>query len=108
MLKRILLVAIVLVLALAQGYFIYAVQHGAVDAFTGAWSSFNVTQSGYSQFVFRNIKWWWALPGICLLLVGVATWRPTVPRVVLALSFSAIGTIALYWSAYAPSLFIQI
>lgn len=108
MLKKILIVAIVLVLALAQGYFIHAAQHGAIEAFTGAWSSFNVTQSNYSQFVFRTIKWWWALPAICLLLVGFATWRPTVSRVILALSFSLIGTIALYWSAYAPSLFIQL
>ncbi len=36
MLKKLLFVAVVLVLALAQGYFIYAVQHGAIDAFTGA------------------------------------------------------------------------
>lgn len=108
MLKKLLFVAVVLVLVLAQGYFIYAVQHGAIDAFTGAWSSFNVAQSGYSQFVFRSIKWWWALPAICLLLVGFVTWRPTVFRVVLALSFSLLGTVALYWSAYAPSLFIQI
>lgn len=108
MLKKLLFVAVVLVLALAQGYFIYAVQHGAIDAFNGVWSSFSVTQSGYSTFVFRSIKWWWALPGICLLLAGFATWRPTAFRVILALSFSFIGTIALYWSAYAPSLFIQI
>ena len=63
MLKKLVLIVIVL-LALAQSYFIYAVQHGADDAFAGAWSSFNVAQSGYSQFVFRTIKWWWVLPAV--------------------------------------------
>ena len=108
MFKRIALIAMVLLLVLAQGYFIYAVQHGAADAFTGAWSSFNVTQSGYSQFVFRTIKWWWILPGLCLLVVGLATWRPTARHVGFALAFSFVGTVALYWSAYAPSLFIRV
>ena len=108
MFKKIALIVIVLLLALAQSHFIYAVQHGAGDAFTSVWSSFNVTQSGYSQFVFRTIKWWWALPVLCLLLASVAAWRPRSWGVTLALAFSFIGTIALYWSAYAPSLFIRV
>ncbi|MGY0612909.1 MULTISPECIES: hypothetical protein [unclassified Luteimonas] len=108
MFKKIALIVIVLLLALAQSYFIYAVQHGAGGAFTSAWSSFNLTQSGYSQLVFLTIKWWWALPVFCLVLVGIAVWRPKIRHVTLALTFSFIGTIALYWSAYAPSLLIRV
>ncbi|WP_442682811.1 hypothetical protein ACSBPQ_14645 [Stenotrophomonas sp. JC08] len=108
MLKKLVLIVIVLLLALAQSYFIYAVQHGADDAFAGAWSSFNVAQSEYSQFVFRTIKWWWALPVLCLLLAAIAAWKSKTRLVFLALVFSFIGTIALYWSAYAPSLLIRI
>jgi hypothetical protein len=108
MFKKIALIVIVLLLTIAQSYFIYAVQYGGSGAFTSAWSSFNVAQSGYSQFVFRTIKWWWALPVLCLGLAVIATWRPKKRHITIALAFTFIGTIALYWSAYAPSLLIRV
>lgn len=108
MLKKITLIIIVLLLTLAQSYFIYAIQRGAGSAFASAWSSFSVTQTGYSRFVFNTIKWWWALPVLCLLFTSIAVWKTKTRYFILALVFSLVGTIALYWSAYAPSLFIHV
>jgi hypothetical protein len=107
MFKRVTFIATVLLLVSAQSFFIYAFQHGAGDAFVNLWSSFSATQTGYSQFVFRTIKWWWVLPVLCLLLAGIAVWTLKTRYVLLCLAISFIGTVALYGSAYAPLLFIR-
>lgn len=108
MFKRLVIVLAVLVLVSAQGCFIYAMQHDAADSFTGIWNTFNVTQTLYSKFVFGTIKWWWALPVLCIFLACFFLWRPSLRLAALALTVSLIGTIALYWSAYAPSLLVHL
>lgn len=106
--KKLVLIAIVLLLALAQSYFIHAVQSGGAEAFSNLWNSFGVSPSAYSRFVLGTIRWWWALPVICLLLAGLSAWRGRTRSIVLAAVFSLIGTVVLYGSVYAPSLFIQV
>lgn len=108
MFKKLVIVLGVLVLASAQGCFIYAMQHGAADSFIRVWNTFDVIQTTYSQFVFGTIKWWWAVPVLCILLGGFFLWRPSLRLAVLALSISFIGTVALYWSAYAPTLLVNL
>jgi hypothetical protein len=107
-LKTMAVIVIVLFFVLAQASFIYALQHGAAEGFTGLWAGFAVSQTGYSHFVFNTIKWWWSLPAVCLLLLLLAVARPTRLRSVLALVVSLAGVVALYWSAYAPALFIDV
>lgn len=101
-------VAIILLTALAQAYFIYAVQHGGAGAFSNVWSSFDAAQPSYSTFVFATIQWWWSLPLACLVLAGTSVLLRKPRLAAFTLVFSCAGTIALYGSAYAPSLFIQI
>ena len=108
MLKKIVLIVSVLLLVLAQMYLIYALQHGGVYAFTDLWKSFGVTQTDYSKFVFITIKWWWSLPAFCLLLLTLALFRPSLLRSSSAVVVSLVGVIALYWSVYAPALFINV
>lgn len=109
MLKRIATVAMVLPLVLAQAWFIYAIQHGAGDAFADTWAGFDVVQSGYSHFVFRTIKGWWSLPMLCLfLLAAVAVKSGRTRHAALALTVSVIGIVALSGAAYAPGLFISV
>ncbi|PXF29909.1 hypothetical protein WH50_18325 [Pokkaliibacter plantistimulans] len=99
---------ILFLLALVQGYFIYAVQHGFGTSLNQAWNSFGVSQSGYSQFVFNTIAWWWILPVLCLVFV-LSAFRVRKKRYrAFMVAFGLFGTIALYASAYAPSLFITI
>lgn len=106
--KKLAFAAIILLSVLAQGYFIYAVQHGGAGAFNNVWSGFDSAQSSYSTFVFATIQWWWSLPLACLALAVTSVLRRRPRLAALTLIFSCAGTIALYWSAYAPSLFIQI
>ncbi|MDH2431099.1 hypothetical protein QCD60_00835 [Pokkaliibacter sp. MBI-7] len=95
-------------LALVQGYFIYAVQHGLATGLDSVWRGFGVSQSGYSLWVFDTIAWWWILPVVCLLFaLSVFRVRKQRHRVLMVV-LGMIGTIALYGSAYAPSLFISI
>lgn len=108
MLKKITLATVVLFLVSAQAYFIYALQHGGTSVYADLWRSFGVNQTEYSKYVFHTIKWWWSLPGLCLSLLALALVRPTIFRSALAWITSLAGTIALYWSAYAPALFINI
>ncbi len=105
--KKLALIVVVLGLVVAQVIFVYTFQHGATSQFESLWYSFGSSQTGYSQFVFRTIKWWWTLPAICLVLLALALWRPRRFRITIALLASFIGTVALYWSAYAPSMFID-
>jgi hypothetical protein len=106
--KRIAIVVMVLLLVLAQGYFIYAIQHGAGDAFAETWAGFDIVQSGYSHFVFRTIKGWWSLPMLCLCLATVAAKSGRTRHAALALTVSVVGIIALLAAAYAPGLFISV
>ena len=106
--KRIAIVVMVLLLVLAQGYFIYAIQHGAGNAFAETWAGFDIVQSGYSHFVFRTIKGWWSLPMLCLCLAAVAAKSGRTRRAALALTVSVVGIIALLAAAYAPGLFISV
>ena len=106
--KRIAIVVMVLLLVLAQGYFIYAIQHGAGNAFAETWAGFDVVQSGYSHFVFRTIKGWWSLPMLCLFLAAVAAKSGRTRHAALALTVSVVGIIALLAAAYAPGLFISV
>lgn len=108
MLKRIATVAMVLPLVLAQAWFIYAIQHGAGDAFADTWAGFDVVQSDYSHCVFRTIKGWWSLPMLCLLLAAVAVKSGRTRHAALALTVSVIGIVALSGAAYAPGLFISV
>lgn len=98
----------VLLLVLAQGYFIYAIQHGAGNAFAETWAGFDIVQSGYSHFVFRTIKGWWSLPMLCLCLATVAAKSGWSRHAALALTVSVVGIIALLAAAYAPGLFISV
>jgi hypothetical protein len=107
MFKTLALLVLVL-LALAQGYFIYAVQHGGAGALGSVWSSFDIAQSGYSVFVLDSIRWWWALPVTGLLLAGLSVWKGKRRYAVMAVVLSLLGTVALYGSVYAPSLLIQV
>ena len=108
MFKRIAIVVMVLLLVLAQGYFIYAIQHGAGSAFADTWAGFDVVQSSYSHFVFRTIKGWWSLPTICLLLAAVAAKSGRTSHAALALTVSVVGIVALLAAAYAPGLCISV
>ena len=98
----------VLLLVLAQGYFIYAIQHSASNAFAETWAGFDIVQSGYSHFVFRTIKGWWSLPMLCLCLATVAAKSGRSRHAALALTVSVVGIIALLAAAYAPGLFISV
>ncbi|QND80651.1 hypothetical protein H4W19_02295 [Pseudoxanthomonas mexicana] len=98
----------VLLLVLAQGCFIYAIQHGAGSAFADSWAGFDVVQSGYSHFVFRTIKGWWSLPMLCLCLAAVAAKSGRTRHAALALTVSIVGIVALLAAAYAPGLFISV
>ena len=108
MFKRIAIVVMMLLLVLAQGYFIHAIQHGAGSAFADTWAGFDVVQSGYSHFVFRTIKGWWSLPMLCLCLATVAAKSGRSRHAALALTVSVVGIIALLAAAYAPGLFISL
>ena len=108
MLKKIALISSVLLLVLAQMYFIYMLQHGGVSSLTDLWKSFGVTQTPYSRFVFLTIKWWWSLPVLCLMLLALALLRPSLLRSTGAVIVSLGGVIALYWSVYSPALLINI
>jgi len=106
--KKLVLIVVVLGLALAQVVFIYALQHGAASNFESLWRGFGVSQTEYSQFVFRTVKWWWGLPVFCLVLLALALRQTNKLLTTAVLLVSFIGTVALYWSVYAPSLFIDI
>ena len=106
--KRIAIVVMMLLLVLAQGYFIHAIQHGAGSAFADTWAGFDVGQSGYSHFVFRTIKGWWSLPMLCLCLATVTAKSGRSRHAALALTVSVVGIIALLAAAYAPGLFISV
>lgn len=108
MFKKIALVVTILLLVLAQSHFIYAVQCGGANAFAALWKGFGVTQTAYSQFVFRTIEWWWAVPVLCMLLLTVTAYRPTPLRRLAVIFVSLAGVVALYWSVYAPALFIAL
>ena len=108
MIKKLVLIVVVLCLVCAQAFFIYALQHGAASEFEGLWRGFGLPQSEYSQLVFRTIKWWWSLPAFCLVLLALALWRNRKLHTTAVLLASFIGTVALYWSAYAPSLFVDV
>lgn len=108
MIKKFVLVLVVLCLVLAQIFFIYAFQHGAASEFESLWRGFGVSQTEYSQFVFRTVKWWWSLPAFCLVLLALALRQTRKLHTTAVLLVSIVGTVALYWSAYAPSLFINV
>jgi hypothetical protein len=108
MLKKIVLILFVLLLTFAQIYLIYALQHGGVESFRDAWRTFGVRQTEYSLFVFNTIKWWWAVPTICLGLLALALRRLVALSVTVVVTASLTGTIALYWSVYSPSLMVRI
>jgi hypothetical protein len=94
---------------MAQAFFIYALaQPETVNYFANLWSSFGVQQTSYSKFVFETIQWWAVLPFICLVLGVLAIKSSSKTIWLFAISTSILGTIALYWSAYAPTLFISI
>ncbi|WP_425915370.1 hypothetical protein [Pseudomonas sp. GWSMS-1] len=107
--KKFVLAATIAIFVLAQAFFIYALLQPETDNyFASLWSSFGVQQTSYSKFVFKTIQWWAVLPVICLALGILAIKRSSKSISLFAISASALGTIALYWSAYAPTLFISI
>lgn len=107
--KKVAFLISVAMLAFAQAYFIYALlQPGAADSFAEVWSSFGTAQTTYTQFVFSTIRWWIALPLICLTLGVIAVLKPSRYQALIAFCVSVAGTIALYGSVYAPALFIKV
>ena len=99
----------ILFFVFAQSYFIYVLnQPEAAKSFTQIWYSFGVEQTAYSQFVFRTIQWWVVLPILCLGLAFSALFRATKWLPLTAISVSFAGTVALYWSAYAPALLVHV
>lgn len=107
MIKIVLLAVPVIVMMVAQGFFIYALGHGGAEQFIKAWDSFNITQTDYSKFVFSTIDFWWGLPIVCILGLFWSLYKSLVKLAVLTILFSLVSTIALFWSAYSPELLIK-
>jgi lipoprotein signal peptidase len=107
--KKVLFWSFILLFVFAQSYFIYALlQPETAKSFTQLWYSFGVERTAYSKFVFRTIQWWVVLPFLCLGLAFSALSRASkwLPLAAIAVSFS--GTVALYWSVYAPALLVYV
>lgn len=99
----------ILLFVFAQSFFIYAfLEPETAKSFTQLWYSFGVEQTAYSEFVFRTIHWWVVMPILCLGLAFTAQFRASKWLPLAALSVSFGGTVALYWSAYAPALLVHI
>jgi hypothetical protein len=107
MIKRLVVSGSVLLLVLAQAYIIYGVQQGG-DQFVALWSGFGVRQTDYSRFVFRTIRWWWGVPALTLMLMGLALLRSRLLFAAAAATVALLGTVALYWSVYGPALWIDL
>ncbi len=108
MFKILFLVGAVSTMVIAQCFFIYNIGNGGADYFLNVWHSFNIDQDNYSKFVFSTIKVWWALPIICTLGLAISLYFSIKKLAFLTFTFTFLGTIALYWSAYAPGLMIKI
>ena len=107
--KKLFFWSFILFFVFAQSYFIYALnQPEAAKSFTQLWYSFGVEQTAYSEFVFRTIQWWVVLPILCLGLAFSALFRASKWLPFAAISMSFAGTVALYWSAYAPALLVYV
>ncbi len=108
MVKMVLLAVPVMLMAAAQGLFIYGVGNGGAEQFIQTWNSFSINQTDYSKFVFSTISIWWALPAICILGLVWSLYKSLAKLTAFTLLFSLASTIALYWSAYAPELLVQL
>ncbi len=108
MIKMVLLTIPVILLVVAQGTFIYGVGNGGAAQFIATWHSFSINQTGYSKFVFSTISIWWVFPAICTLALVWSWYKSLAKLTALTLLFSLVGTIALYWSAYAPELLVTL
>lgn len=107
--KKFVFAATIAIMALAQAFFIYAlIQPNTANSFANLWSSFGIQQTSYSKFVFETIHYWAVLPVICLALGFFAIKYSSKSISLFAISASTLGTIALYWSAYAPTLLISL
>jgi len=92
----------------AQSYFIYGLlQPETAESFRQLWASFGIKQTAYSTFVFRTIQWWVALPILCLGLAVFALLRSSKLFLFITILIGFVGTVALYWSVYAPALLVQ-
>lgn len=108
MVKKLLLSVVVGLLAVAQGLFVYALEHGAKEQFTSIWSSFGVPVSPYTRFVFRTSAWWWAAPAVSLGALGIAFYLRSRLAAAIAFALSLALVVALYWSAYAPNMLVNL
>lgn len=95
-------------MVIAQCVFIYSIGSGGADYFLNVWHSFNIQQTDYSKFIFSTIKVWWALPIACTIGLALSLYYSVKKLAFLAFMFTFLGTLALYWSAYAPQLIIKI
>jgi hypothetical protein len=108
MLKILFLVVPVIAMVIAQSLFIYGLGNGGSEQYLEHWHSFNISQTDYSKFVFSTIKIWWALPIACVIVLALSLYYSLKKLAFLAFVFTFLGTVALYWSAYAPELMIKI
>ncbi|MFT7185016.1 MAG: hypothetical protein ACI84K_000388 [Pseudohongiellaceae bacterium] len=108
MFKILFLVVPVIAMIVAQSLFIYGIDSGGSKQHLELWNSFNINQTDYSKFVFSTIKVWWALPVACVIGLVLSLYYSLKKLAFLAFVFSLVGTVALYWSAYAPELMIKI
>ncbi|GHT89714.1 hypothetical protein AGMMS49545_00730 [Betaproteobacteria bacterium] len=104
-----------LAFVLLQSIFLYFMQYGTperfakrehdklpgTEQFIEVWNAFGVEPTAYTKFFFSTLGWWWILPTLGAVLIIWAGWRFSSGRVVLALFVSALGFIALFWSAYS-------
>lgn len=108
MIKKSLLVLLVFALVAMQSLFIYALGHGAAEQYMSVWSSFGVAVPEYTRFIFRTANWWWAGPVLCLVLLVGALYRRSRTMAAATCILSVVLVVALYWSAYAPSLIVRL
>jgi hypothetical protein len=108
MFKTLLLVVPFIVLVTAQSWFIYSIGGDGAKQFLDLWRSFGIVQTDYSKFVFSTITVWWVLPILCLLGLIIPLYYSVKKFALLALIFTLIGTVALYWSVYSPEMMLKI
>ena len=107
MFKKLLLVFPFLILLFIQCWFIYHIDIGGGAKIIGLWNYFDIIQTDYSKFIFSTIRFWWALPVLCVLGFTISLYYSAKKYTLLILVLTLIGTIALCWSVYAPELLLN-